>query len=130
MNFVETQIKWIMLTAGALTCTMIYAAIAPTAALMSTFGETMDGALAALIVRNWGVLITLVGGMLIYGAFTPAVRPLVLIVAGVSKLAFAILVLEQGGRFLGHQAGIAVILDLVFVVLFALHLLTLRRVAA
>ena len=130
MQFVETQIKWIMLVSGVLTCTMLYAALAPQAALMATFGETIDGALAGLVVRNWGVLITLVGGMLIYGAFAPAVRPLVLVVAGVSKLAFVALVLAQGGRFLGQQAGIAVAIDLVWVVLFAVYLLRQRIIAA
>ena len=129
MQFVETQIKWIMLVAGVLTCTMFYAALAPQAALMSTFGEAIDGPLAGLVVRNWGVLITLMGAMLIYGAFTPAVRPLVLVVAGVSKLTFIILVLAQGGRFLGQQAGIAVAIDLLWVVLFALYLLRQRSIA-
>ena len=32
--------KWIMLLSGVLTSTMIYAAIAPDAALQSTFGES------------------------------------------------------------------------------------------
>lgn len=122
MNLVAANIKWIMLVSGALTCTMIYAAVAPQAALRATFGETLVGPLAEVVVRNWGVLITLVGAMLIYGAFRPAVRTLVLAVAGVSKLAFIGLVLAHGGRYLG-QAGIAIAIDLVWVVLFALYLL-------
>ena len=40
MRIVVANIKWIMLASGALTCTMIYAAIAPQAALRGTFGET------------------------------------------------------------------------------------------
>ena len=60
MNWIVTRIKWIMLVSGALTCTMIYAAIAPQAALRSTFGETLEGPLAEIIVRNWAVLITAV----------------------------------------------------------------------
>jgi hypothetical protein len=32
MSIVESNIKWIMLVAGALTCTMAYAAVAPPAA--------------------------------------------------------------------------------------------------
>ena len=71
-----------MLISGALTCTMISAAIAPQRALRSTFGETLDGPVADIVVRNWGALIALVGGMLIYGAFNPPVRTLVLTVAG------------------------------------------------
>ena len=58
MSFIVDKIKWIMLVSGALTCTMIYAAIAPQAALQGTFGETLAGPLAEIVVRNWGVLIT------------------------------------------------------------------------
>ena len=120
------KIKWIMLVAGLLTCTMIYAAIAPQAALRGTFGETLQGPLADIVVRNWGVLVTLVGAMLIYGAYRPAVRPLVLVVAGLSKLVFIVLVLAQGSRYLGQQAGIAIAIDAVWVVLFALYLVAMR----
>jgi len=79
MTWIVANIRWIMILSGVLTSTMIYAAIAPEAALASTFGETLDGPLADLIVRNWGVLITLVGAMLIYGGIEPQQRPLVLI---------------------------------------------------
>jgi hypothetical protein len=86
MSWIVDKIKWIMVVSGALTCTMIYAAIAPQAALQSTFGETLQGPLVEIVVRNWGVLITIVGAMLIYGAYHLPSRPLVLTVAGVSKL--------------------------------------------
>ena len=109
---------------------MIYAAIAPQAALRGTFGETLQGPLAEIVVRNWGVLITLVGAMLIYGAYHAAVRPLVLTVAGLSKLVFIVLVLAQGSRYLGQQAGIAIAIDAVWVVLFALYLTGSRRATA
>lgn len=129
MPWVDRNIKAIMLVAGVLTCTMLYAAIAPQAALHSTFGEALEGPVAEIVVRNWGVLITLVGAMLIYGAYRPAVRPLVLSVAAASKLAFIALVLMHGGRFLG-QAGVALAVDLVLVTLFALYLAALLRPGA
>ena len=69
MNWIVTNIKWIMLVSGLLTCTLFYAAIAPQAALRSMFGESLDGQLAEIIVRNWGALLTLVGALQIYGAF-------------------------------------------------------------
>jgi hypothetical protein len=84
MLWIVSRMKWIMLLSGVLTSTMIYAAIAPDAALQSTFGETLTGPLAQIVVRNWGALIALIGAMLIYGAFNPASRPLVLTVAGKS----------------------------------------------
>ena len=56
MKWVVANMKWIMLVSGALTCTMVYAAIAPDAALRSTFGETLEGPVAEIVVRNWGAL--------------------------------------------------------------------------
>lgn len=40
MKIIVDNIKWIMLVAGVLTCTMLYAAFAPQASLQSTFGVT------------------------------------------------------------------------------------------
>ena len=127
MNWIVARIKWIMLVSGALTCTMLYAAIAPQAALRSTFGETLEGPLAEIVVRNWGALIALVGAMLIYGAYDPPGRPLILTVAGLSKLIFIGLVLSQGRQYLSHQAGFAVVIDLVMVALFIGYLVRVRR---
>jgi len=126
MTWIVTNIRWIMILSGVLTTTMIYAAIAPEAALSSTFGETLNGPLAQIVVRNWGALIALVGAMLIYGAFDPPGRPLILIVAGVGKAVFVALVLSQGKRYLGHQPGLAVAIDLVMIALFAWYLLSVR----
>lgn len=126
MTFIVAKIKWIMLVSGALTCTMIYAAIAPQAALQGTFGEALSGPLAEIVVRNWGVLITVMGAMLIYGAYHPPSRPLVLAAAGFTKLAFIVLVLAQGGRYLWQQAGIAAAIDTVWVVLFTCYLVAAR----
>jgi hypothetical protein len=126
MGWIGGNIRWIMLASGVLTATMLYAAVAPEAALLSTFGETLDGPLAGIVVRNWGALIALVGAMLIYGAFDPPGRPLILIVAGASKAVFIVLVLSQGGRYLGQQAGIAVAIDSLMIALFAWYLLAAR----
>jgi hypothetical protein len=123
-------IKWIMLVSGVLTCTMVYAAIAPRAMLQSTFGETLEGPLADIIVRNWGALIVLVGAMLIYGAFNPAVRALTLVVAAASKAVFIALVLSHGGRFTSGPAGISIAVDAVMVVIFAAYLLRRPTAAA
>jgi hypothetical protein len=127
MSWVVAQIKWIMLVSGALTCTMLYAAIAPQAALRSTFGASLEGPLAEIVVRNWGALIALVGAMLIYGAYDPPGRPLILTVAGISKLVFIALVLAHGRDFLGHQVGVAILIDLAAVALFIAYLIGVRR---
>ncbi len=126
MTWIVTRMKWIMLLSGVLTSTMLYAAIAPQAALRSTFGESLEGPLADIVVRNWGALIALVGAMLIYGAFRPPSRPLILTVAGLSKLIFIGLVLTFGTQYLGQQAGVAIAIDLVMVVLFIGYLIGVR----
>jgi hypothetical protein len=127
MSWIVANIHRIMIVSGVLTLTMIYAAIAPEAALRSTFGESVSGPVADVVVRNWGALIALIGVMLLYGARRPAVRPLALSVAGASKTVFIVLVLSHGGRFLGYQAGIAVIVDLVWVVVFGAYLFAAGR---
>jgi hypothetical protein len=126
MSWIVGNIRWVMIASGALTATMLYAALAPEAALQSTFGETLTGPLANIVVRTWGALIALVGAMLIYGAFAPPVRPLVLTVASVSKAFFIGLVLAEGSRYLG-QAGLAVAVDAVMIVLFLWYLLAERE---
>lgn len=127
MNLITANMKWIMIVSGALTCTMLYAAIAPQAALRSTFGDSMEGPLVEIVVRNWGALIALVGAMLIYGAYHPPVRPLVLTVAGLSKVIFVGLVVAYGSQYLGHQVGLAIAVDLVMVVLYIGYLVGMRR---
>lgn len=126
MPRLATAIKWTMLVSGVLTSTMVYAALAPAAALNTTFGESLEGKLAEIVVRNWGALIALVGGMLIYGAFRPAVQPMVLVVAGVSKLVFISLVVSMGSTYL-NKAGPTIAIDSVMVVLFAVFLVASRR---
>lgn len=127
MSWIVAGMKWIMLVSGLLTCTMIYLAIAPQAGLEHTFGESLDGPVAEIVVRNYGVLIALTGAMLIYGAFHVAVRPLVLTVAGISKLAFIALVLTIGQAYLTSQAISAIVSDLIQVALFAAYLVATRR---
>ena len=127
MNVIARNIKGIMLLSGGLTATVGYAAVAPAAALQSTFGETLSGPLAELLVRNWGVLVALLGVLLIHGAFHPGSRRAALLAAGASKIWFIALVLSNGTRFLGHGAGTAVAVDTVMVLLFAAYLAAIRR---
>lgn len=126
MNIFFKHIKWVMLISGALTCTMIYAAIAPQAALLNTFGASISGPLAEIVVRNWGALITLIGAMLIYGALRPVHRQFILVVAVTSKIVFITLVLTLGSQYLG-KAGLAVVFDTVVVLYFLAYLASSRR---
>lgn len=132
MKWIAAHIKWMMLVSGILTTTMLYAVIAPHAALRSNFGHGLEaaGPLAELIVRNWGVLIGLIGAMLIYGAFDPPGRPFILTVAGISKLAFITLVLTVGSAYLGQPVRVAVVIDAIWVLVFAAYLVGIRQPAS
>lgn len=123
MGFIVDNIKWIMLVSGLITCSMIFAAIAPRAALNATFGEAKaEGAALEIVTRNWGALIALIGAMLIYGAFDPTGRPFILVIAGVSKLTFIALVLANGSPAARTKAAGAIVIDTVIVILFGLYL--------
>lgn len=126
MNWIVKNMKLLMLVFGGLTCTTLYATIAPQAALRSTFGATLEGPVAEIIVRNWGALIGLVGVMLIYGAYNTSHRPLILAVAGLSKLIYIGLVLTYGRQYLGQQVGLAMVIDLIAVAIFFVYLIGLR----
>ena len=130
MSLIVAWMKGIMLVAGVLTCTMVYAVIAPQAALQSTFGDTLHGPLPEIVVRNWGALITLVGAMLLWGAFHPPSRPLVLAVAATSKIVYILLVVAQGTRYLSQQANVGIAIDAVMVVLFVAYLVATRSDAS
>lgn len=124
MRWLAKQTRWILLVSGLLTCTMLYALFAPEASQVSNFGSALTGPIAEVLVRSWGALVGLVGMMLIYAAFHPPVRPLVLAVAGVSKLTFIALVLTYGRDLLAHSVRTAVIVDAVFVVVFTILLVS------
>ena len=127
MSVLVAHMKAIMLVSGALTCTMVYAVVAPEAAQRQMFGESLGGPLADVIVRNWAALIVIGGAMLIHGAFHPESRPPILMMTALGKAAFIGLVLAQGGRYLSQQAVVAVVLDSVMVVLFCAYLAGTRR---
>lgn len=124
MNFIRSNIKWIMLAGGVLTCTMALAIVAPQLALQRTFGATLEGPLAEVVVRSWGMLVTLVGAMLIVAAYRPVYRPLVLLVAAVSKAALLLLIALPGREFAATAAPV-IVADGLMVVLFSAYLLGL-----
>jgi hypothetical protein len=122
MKFIQAKVKPIMFITGLLTCTMAYAIFFPQAALTSMFGESLsDGALAQIVVRSWGALITLMGAMLIYGAFRPNQRPLILTVAGLSKLIYVTLLIVYGSAY-SPLILTPIVVDSIAIILFAVCL--------
>jgi len=106
-----------MLVSGLSTCTMFIAVINPEVALNNTFGESISGSIANIVVRSWGALITLIGLMLIYGAFAPKYQIFIAAFAGLSKFIWVSLLL-----FFGHQFFDKTVVVIVFDLLVALML--------
>ena len=115
-----------MFISGLVTCSMFFGLISPQSQLISIFGTPLEGPLAEVIVRNWSALIGLIGIMLIYGAFVPAVRRYSLVIAATSKIFFIVLVLSFGKPYLELGAGNAVIADSLMIVLFTIYLFLSR----
>jgi hypothetical protein len=122
MNWLAERIKPILIVSGALTCTMFLALVAPQAALRTTFGATLDGPVADMVVRNWGALIGLVGVLLIHAAFVPASRPPVLALGIASKLVFIGLVVSHGAPYV-ERAAVPLVADTLMIVAFAAYFL-------
>ena len=127
MNIITTNIKWIMLIAGLLTCSMIFAVFAPQVALISMFGEALTQPLAQVVVRSWGFLIFLMGVLLIYGAFKPVYRNLSLIIVSLSKIVFISLIITFGVQYI-EKSAVTLIFDSIFITLFAAYLIKVKNI--
>jgi len=127
MNYFVSKFRWIMLISGLLTCTMFLGLFLPQSSLQSNFGETMQGPVSEIIVRNWSALIGLMGIMLIYGAFVEPVRKFALVIAGLSKAVFITLVLCYGKQYMGFGAGTAVVADSIMIILYVTYLFLARH---
>ena len=127
MNIIITKIKWVMIIAGLLTCSMIFAVFAPQAALISMFGEAISDPLGEVVVRSWGFLIFLMGVLLIYGAFKPVYRNLSLVIVGVSKIAFISLIVIFGEQYI-EKSAVTIIFDSILIALFAFYLIKVKSV--
>lgn len=104
----ESHIKTGLLVFGALTLTMIGTVFAPQEVLMATFGAAFDDPLALMIVRSWGALIGLIGGMLVYAAFHPDQRRPLVIGAMISKIMFLGLLITYGAAYLAAAMGVII----------------------
>ena len=127
MNVIINNIKWIMVIAGLLTCSMIFAVLAPEEALISMFGEALTEPLAQVIVRSWGFLIFLMGALLIYGAFKPVYRNLALVLTSISKIVFISLIVVFGTQYI-DKSSLTIALDSVLIIIFLTYLVKVKSV--
>jgi len=122
MRVFIANFKWVMLICGLLTCTMLVGLFSPASSLQSNFGEALVTGPENLVVRGWSALIGLMGIMLIYGAFKPAVRNYSLIIAGINKIIFIGLILIFGRQYMPFGLGTAIVADATMILLFAVYL--------
>ena len=125
MNIIITNIKWIMVVSGLLTCSLIFAVFAPEAALISMFGEALTEPLAQVVVRSWGFLIFLIGTLLIYGAYKPVHRNLALVFTSISKIVFISLIVIFGTQYI-EKAALTIVFDSVLVMIFLSYLVKVK----
>jgi hypothetical protein len=125
MNFIITNIKWVMLISGVLTATMFYGLFAPQSALESMFGASFNGNLESIVIRSWSALVGLIGVVLIFGAFNEKHRVFSISIAAFSKIIFVLLMLIYGQAFLG-EAAMAIVMDCAVIVLALVFLVAVR----
>jgi hypothetical protein len=104
MRMNEAWIKRCLIAIGVVTSTTLFAAFAPTTVLQGSFGATITDPLGEVVVRSWGLLIGLIGGMLVHAAFHPAERKLVMSVTLVSKIGFLVIIVGYGRAFFPQVA--------------------------
>ena len=119
MSWIIEHYQLVLLVSGLLTLTMLQFVFAPTRSQRSTYGEALEGPLADVVVRGWGLLIGLTGGMLVWAAFHPETRELAVGVAVISKVFYLGSLVAKGGRFIKGFAGVTVLIDAVMIVLLA-----------
>ena len=126
MNIIVKNIKWIMLLAGLVTSTTVAAVFVPQETLISMFGTNLTEPLANLVVRSWGFLVSIMGALLIYGAFNEGSRLLCIITAGISKIGFLLLILIFGATYI-DKLMVTVVFDSIVVLILATYVVSSRR---
>jgi|APLak6261689370_1056187.scaffolds.fasta_scaffold08038_1 hypothetical protein len=119
MTWVVDNIQAILVVCGLVTTSMLQFTLMPSRAARSFFGETVDGAMADVAVRGWGLLIALTGGMMLWAAFHPETRTLAIGVTLISKVFYMGQLITRGGRFLKGMAGVSILLDVIMAALLA-----------
>ena len=130
MNILIDNMQWVLLVCGLMTASLVQGIIAPKSIWRTWFGENEPNPTAVMLMRSWSTMVVISGVFLIYAAFHPAMRPPALLVAGVGKAMFVILILSDAKRFLKGQAVLAVVVDSLMVVIFAAYLLATQQLPA
>ena len=118
----SSSIRWILVVSGLITLVGgIVPLFAPYFQLRSTYAVDNPASIAVFFVRHWGVLISVVGCLIIYSAYAPAIRGPVLLAAAAEKFALVVLVFFGPVRRTSGMTAIAV-MDGIFAILYVVYL--------
>ena len=118
---IGAHIEVILIVTGALTAVALLQFIAPIPTIRMIYGEAPINRVSLFLARHWGLLIFLIGALLIYAAFHPAVRAPAMIIAVIEKVALGSAVLGTSLRQLPVAAAIAAG-DLLIALVYVLYL--------
>jgi hypothetical protein len=118
---IGTHIEIILIVTGATTTMALAQFIAPASVSRIIYGATPTEVVGIALVRHWGLPVFLVGVLLIYAAFHPALREPVTIVAALEKTAFSLGIFGTPLRRHPIAAGIAVG-DILIPIVYVLYL--------
>lgn len=119
-------IKWVLLITGIITAGLVSFYIAPGPMMRIGLGFETDRKDLLSIVRHWGLLIGLVGGLLIWAAFEPDLRMAAMLVAGLEKLGMIAVVITHRKESWTQKMWPAVIFDTICVILYAWWMLAMH----
>jgi hypothetical protein len=118
---IGAHIDVILIVTGALTAGAVLQFIAPVPMLRAIYGAAPADEVSLALARHWGLLIFLIGVLLIYAAFHPAVREPAALLAAVEKIALGVGVFSTPLRRHPVAAAIAAV-DSLIALVYALYL--------
>jgi hypothetical protein len=116
-------IEWILIISGLITAVVSLGALLfPHFQLRSTYEVENPASITVFFVMHWGVMAFVIGCLIIYSAYTPAIRVPVLIAAAFEKFAFGLLVFFGPVRRTSRMTTTAVVDGGVIAILYVLIL--------
>jgi hypothetical protein len=117
-----SSIGWILVVSGVLTAAAGFAAACiPRPVLRLAFGIDNADDATMFFVRHWGVLIFVIGALIAYGAYAPAIRAPALTAASIEKFAVVGLIFLGPLKRTAMMTAIATI-DGLFAVVYVAYL--------
>ena len=116
----------VLIVTGLLTAGAGIGLFAPQLLARMLFGAETNDPATILLIRHWSLLIALVGGLLVYAAYTPDARVPVMVVAVIEKFVLAALVLS--GPLRKRRVVVMVVsADVVMALLYVYFLVSMHR---